>query len=206
MCAALFLLLLILLCKPLVLLRRLRRALVDLGCLLVGLGLRLLLPGLFLQLLEPGQRLRHARLLPFVHGRLLLLRHLTQRVLHGFLRHLAAIVHGLLQFLGQLVCLRALFLRHAIVDYVLHFARLYDRSGRLRDVCFQNHAVHARIRPGHGKAGQAAREERKAVFFCKVSDHRRQRLRRRPALCDIICVGRHDLTPVMLRHHVIRTV
>ena len=208
MCAALFLflLLLILLCKPLVLLCRLRSALVDLERLLVRLGLRLLLPGLFLQLLEPGQRLRHARLLPFVHGRLLLLRHLTQRVLHGLLRHLAAIVHGLLQFLGQLVRLRALFLRHAIVDDVLHFARLDDRSGRLRDVCLQNHAVHARICPGHGKAGQAAREERKAVFFCEVSDHRRQRLRRRPALCDIICVGRHDLAPVMLRHHVIRTV
>ena len=102
--------------------------------------------------------------------------------------------------------LRALFLRHAIVDDVLHFARLDDRSGRLRDVCLQNHAVHARICPGHGKAGQAAREERKAVFFCEVSDHRRQRLCRRPALCDIICVGRHDLTPVMLRYHIIRTV
>ncbi len=135
MCAALFLLLLVLLCKPLVLLRRLRSALVDLERLLVRLGLRLLLLGLCLQLLEPGQRLRYARLLSFVHGRLLLLRHLAQRVLYGFLRDLAAIIHGLLQLLGQLVRLRALFLRHAVVDDVLHFARLDDRSGRLRDVC-----------------------------------------------------------------------
>ena len=85
--------------------------------------MRLLLPGLFLQLLEPGQRLRHARLLPFVHGRLLLLRNLTQRVLHGLLRHLAAFIHGLLQLLGQLVRPCAFLLRHAVINNVLHFAR-----------------------------------------------------------------------------------
>ena len=111
------------LCKPLVLLRRLRSALVDLERLLVRLGLHLLLPGLFLQLLEPGQRLRHARLLPFVHCCLLLLRNLAQRVLHGFLRDLAARVHSLLQLLGQLVCPCAFLLRHAVINNVLHFAR-----------------------------------------------------------------------------------
>ena len=166
--------------------------------------MRLLL--LRLQLFQPGQRLRHARLLSFVHCCLLLLRNLAQRVLHGLLRHLAAFIHGLLQLLGQLVRPCSFLLRHAIVDDVLHFARLDDCSGRLRYVCFQNHAVHARIRPGHGKAGQAARKERKAVFFCEVSNHRRQRLRRRLAVRNVSRVGRHDLTPVMLRYHIIRAV
>ena len=124
-------------------------------------------------------------------------------------------------------CLHLCRLRHLTGLYLVH-DRLCSRCGRLIPalLCHRLHCVHdlsdhvqlfapaaclhglvrSCVCSGHGKAGNAAREERKPILCQHVSQRQRKRFFLRIALRKILRICAHDLAPVVLCHNVVDSV